>query len=132
MVDLREKLSASWYNTLHPISRRDWLKCLPPGGVYLKILIRLRSGFGNIGQASHYRVESRCPFCGSHDTVEHLLLSCISLYEQRCTLMRIVSGLTDLEPTIELLLGFGPLPNKVLRKITIATAQFVCASGRRV
>jgi len=132
MTCLRQKHSAHWYNSLHPLERRNWMQCMPRGGYYLRIISRLRSGYADIGDVVPYRPESRCSKCGAQDTIEHLLLHCLALYAERCELFRLVSSRTSQPPSVSLLLGFAHLPNRTLRDITTATVKFVAKSGRKV
>ena len=128
---LRLTHSASWYNALHPTSRRVWMRCLPTGGVLLRIITRLRTGYTSIGAMLPYLPETRCPGCGAVDSVEHLLFSCISHFAARELLFNEVTRLTDQPVTITLLLGFSCfVSNEVLRAITTATARFVVSAKR--
>jgi len=131
MRTLRNSAAASWYTSLHPPARRNWLKCLPAGGVFLRVIVRLRTGYTTIGGMLPYLPEQRCKSCGAVDSVEHFLCTCIGLYAERARLYDTVSGLTDLPPTVPLLLGFNSsLSSGTLRGITTATARFVVAAGR--
>ena len=126
LQDMRGKASANWYNSMHPPTRRVWLRCLPPGGVYLRVIVRLRSGYTTVGAKLPYMPEVRCPACGADDSVEHLLCSCVAYFERRSQLYDEVTRLTTEPLTLSLLLGFSTLlDSKVLRRITIATARFV-------
>ena len=70
--------------------------------------------------------------------VEHLTrLNIYYLIVLHCTVndvnfFRVVSSLTEMSPSLTVLLGFAPLPSATLRRITIATAQFVCSAHRRI
>ena len=126
LQELRNKHSASWYNSMHPQTRRIWLRCLPPGGVYLRIIARLRSGYTTVGGMLPYMPEVRCPDCGAVDSVEHLLCSCVAHFERRSKLYDEIGNFTTEPLTLSLLLGFSlSLDSKLLRRITIATARFV-------
>ena len=126
MTELRSAHSASWYNGLHPTTRRVWMRCLPRGGVFLRVITRLRSGYTAIGARLPYLPETRCPACGASDSIEHLLLSCIAYFGAREKLFQEVSKVTDHSVSLALLLGFSSSEsNEVLRAITTATARFV-------
>jgi len=131
MTEMRSTPAASWYTSMHPPARRNWLKCLPPGGVFLRVIIRLRSGYTAVGGMLPYLPEQRCELCGAVESVEHFLCHCIGLYSLRARLYDAVSAVTDLPPTVPLLLGFSSsLRSDVLRTITTATARFVVAAKR--
>ena len=82
LEDLRNKNSALWYNSMHPPTRSVWLRYLPPGGVLLRVIVRLRSGYTTVGAMLPYMPEVRCPDCGAEDSVEHLLCSCVAYFER--------------------------------------------------
>ena len=103
-----------------------------PGGVFLRVIGRMRSGYANFGNSTPFGAESRCPYCGALDTIEHLLLHCISLHSERCILFKELSSITKMSPSLPLLLGFASLSSSSLRRITIATARFVCSARRRI
>ena len=85
--ELRESHKADWYNSMHPpASRRIWMRCLPKGGVFLRVIVRLRMGYTTIGAMLPFLPEQRCPECGAVDSIEHLLLTCIALIERRSQL----------------------------------------------
>jgi len=131
MSALQHSHAALWYTSMHPPTRRNWLRCLPTGGVFLRVIIRLRSGYTTVGGMLPYLPEQRCELCGAVDSVEHFLCNCIGLYSARVRLFDAVSGLTDLPLTVPLLLGFSSsLPCDILRNITTATARFVIAAKR--
>ena len=130
MVELRATPSAARYNELHPEERREWLSCLPAGGSRLRVIARLRSGYADIGRMLPYREESRCQRCGAFDTVEHLLLRCMTLIRERGVLFDLVAQHTEVVPSVSVLLGFAPFPSHILRLITTATAKFVIAARR--
>jgi len=92
--------ASSWYSSMHPPMRRIWLKCLPRGGVNLRVIVRLRSGYTHVGGMLPFLPEARCPECGAVDTVEHLLCSCIALFGARSRLYATVSRLTDAPITV--------------------------------
>ena len=123
--------SAAWYVTLHPRERRHWISCLPTGGAFLRIIVRLRSGYAHIGDRLPWSRETRCPACGADDTIHHLLLQCIGLVTARGELLDSVARATSKAPTVPLLLGFDEhLSRHKLRSITNATAKFVVEARR--
>jgi len=131
MSKLQTTPAASWYMSLHPPKRRTWQKCLPQGGLFLRVIIRLRSGYTAIGGMLPYLPEQRCESCGAFDSIEHFLCNCIGLYTERARLYDVVSEVCDRPPSVPLLLGFSAsLSNAVLRQITTATARFVIAAKR--
>ena len=132
LAELRESHKAAWYNSIHPISmRRIWMRCLPQGGVYLRVMIRLRTGYTTVGAMLPYLPEQRCPECGAIDSIEHLLFHCIAFFELRSKYFSRVRCLTEETLTLPLLLGFSSgLSNDTLRKITTETARFVIECKR--
>ena len=126
LTELRNTKSATWYNSMHPAERRVWLHCLPRGGVYLRIIVRLRSGYTTVGAMLPYLPEARCPDCGAVDSIEHLLCSCIAHLARRSQLYEEILRITDQPVTLSLLLGFSAnISSKILREVTTATARFV-------
>ena len=60
--ELRSSHKATWYNSMHPaLTRRIWMRCLPKGGVHLRVIIRLRTGYTTVGAMLPYLPEQRCP-----------------------------------------------------------------------
>ena len=126
LQEMRNTNSASWCNSMHPPTRRVWLRCLPRGGVFLRVIVRLHSGYTTVGAMLPYMPEVRCPSCGAEDSVEHLLCSCVAFVARRSELYDEVKRLTAEPVTMPLLLGFSlSLDSDVLRKVTCATARFV-------
>ena len=125
--ELRSSHKATWYNSMHPaLTRRIWMRCLPKGGVHLRVIIRLRTGYTTVGAMLPYLPEQRCPNCGAMDSIEHLLFSCIAFIDRRSQLITRVTRLTQETLTVPLLLGFScTLSNDSLREITTETARFV-------
>ena len=121
--ELRESHKAEWYNSMHPaVSRRIWMRCLPQGGVFLRVIVRLRTGYTTIGAMLPFLPEQRFPECGAVDSIEHLLLAYIALIERRSQLLSKITNLTLETKTVPLLLGFSnSLPSSTLRKITTET-----------
>ena len=107
--------------------QRDVSGCdAPQGGVFLRVIVRLRTGYTTIGAMLPFLPEQRCPECGAVDSIEHLLLTCIALIERRSQLLSKITNLTLETMTVPLLLGFSSsLPTSTLRKITTETARFV-------
>ena len=125
--ELRKNNTAEWYSSMHStIARRIWMRRLPQGGVFFRVIVRLRTGYTTIGAMLPFLPEQRCPECGAVDSIEHLLLTCIALIERRSQLFSKITNLTLETVTVPLLLGFSTsLPNRTLRKITNETARFV-------
>ena len=131
MNSLRSCAAASRYNAMHPPRRRHWMACLPSGGAKLKVIVRLRSGYANIGRQLPWAPETRCPSCGDRDSIEHFLLRCTGLLTRRSELADTVHRITQEPLSVQLLLGFDDaLPSQQLRKITTATADFVLNARR--
>ena len=49
LKDTRDTVSAAWLKPMHPSSRRTRLRCLPPGEVNLRIIVRLHSRYTTVG-----------------------------------------------------------------------------------
>ena len=123
LSELRESHKAEWYNTMHPKStRRIWMRCLPQGGVFLRVIVRLRTGYTTVGAMLPFLPEQRCPNCGALDSIEHLLFTCIAFFELRSKYFTKLNSLTQEALTLPLLLGFSStLPSSTLRAITTET-----------
>ena len=134
MISLLSARSSLWYCMLHPEKRRKWLSCIPAKRIEMKIITRVRSGYCGVGYFDKVqRLTLPCPACNSSDDVEHLLLKCQVYKAQREHLLSEVSKISDLEPTLGLLLGFHvALSTADLRRITGLTARYVLAIGRSI
>ena len=133
MMKLRARRATKQYVHWHPPQRRDWMKCLPVGGAYLRIIIRLRSGYADIGPCGHYGDTLPCPNCKGRDDVPHILRDCPAYTVQRSQLYIAASRIAGRPATMTDLLGFSStLSTQRLRAITTLTAKFIISVRRFV
>jgi len=133
MLSLRATAAASQYVHWHPSSRRDWMRCLPKGGLHLRIISRLRSGYADVGPCGHYGDVLPCPGCGGADDIPHMLRDCPAYADERTRLYAAIEDLLGHPVTMTDLLGFSStLSATRLRDITTLTAKFVVAIRRFV